>query len=516
MTNEGKFIIQMIRQGFATNGIYDVDNLDWNEVINQLEGHRIFTNAFSLIKSLAPEEYIEEIESRHARMMRSLEYSLELLEKFAIAAKEERIRFVLIKGFALSKRLYGDLFARQFNDLDVLVEEDDMVRAHHILREIGYKQPYIINKETKEYVDLKYPVSRVRQAHHWFIYYHMDRYPWQKFELHRKINFATMEQIKDHLWNVEKVQIGSVEVNIPNLQYSFISLVLNTYQDSDTISGYQGKSRLRGYVELYDFIKKYRHVINWEDMGRLLKEYGYIGITNRVLNHLYELYEDGDLLSLKQCDADEDTRFWEIPMSFNEYMFDDVTRKNLIRDSIKKDVFSPKKSRKSIGSIWDRNAMWKHDTMHPVEIEYYITHSPDGLQLYVLLDSRIVADIENYMFQFLIYNNITDSPLLYSLVEFVKEDDFKAYIVNTPYRQVSGILRHSLPNVDLLCEAEFCGDKILLSSEVKYSAMNIPEQKKGSEIAVVFNWFKQLHPRTFNIMEDKNEVLYDPEVFVLE
>ena len=132
------------------------------------------------------------------------------------------------------------------------------------------------------------------------------------------------------------------------------------------------------------------------------------------------------------------------------------------------------------------------------------------------MDARIVADIENYMFQFLIYNNITDSPLLYSLVEFVKKDDFRAYVVNTPYRQVSGILRHSLPNADLLCKAEFCEDKILLSSKVKYSDMNIPEQKKESEIAVVFNWFKQLHPRTFNIMEDKNEVLYDPEVFVLE
>lgn len=512
MTKEAKLILQMVRNHFDTCVTYDFSEINWETLIKQLIDHRIYTNAFQVLRKNVPDEYREYVMAQYTSITTCIDEALRLLEKFTQEAQRERIRFVLIKGFSLTRLLCSDLYGRQFNDLDILVEEDDMIRAHHVLRNIGYKQPYVYDKKTRKYKDLKYPVSRVRQAHHWFIYYHMARLPWQKLELHRKINFATMEQMKDHLWNVEKISIGSVSVNVPNIPYSYISLILNTYQDSDTISAYQCKTRLRGYIELYYFLKKYSEAIDWDWMKALIKEYQYVGITNRVLDHLYELYHEDWILRFKLTPTEESIRFWEIPMTFEEYMFDTERRRLLIRNAIKADVFSREKPRLPIYSEPNYSAMWKLETIHPVDIRYQVTYSEESLKLHILLDSRIVSDIENYMFQFIIYNNVANSRYLYTLLELSCDYDLRAILVNSPYRQVSGIVRHTQPQVDLDCTSTPIDDKLLLVSEIKFSDMGLEERDIQRELAIEFNWFKQMHPQTFNIMEDKLESQHNPSV----
>jgi hypothetical protein len=49
------------------------------------------------------------------------------------------IRVLPFKGPLLAQRLYGDVSARQFSDLDLLVFESDAPRARALLRELGYE-----------------------------------------------------------------------------------------------------------------------------------------------------------------------------------------------------------------------------------------------------------------------------------------------------------------------------------------------------------------------------------------
>ena len=46
------------------------------------------------------------------------------------------------KGPALACQLYGDVAARQFSDLDLLVQPADAPRAQAVLRQLGYEQPH--------------------------------------------------------------------------------------------------------------------------------------------------------------------------------------------------------------------------------------------------------------------------------------------------------------------------------------------------------------------------------------
>jgi hypothetical protein len=51
------------------------------------------------------------------------------------------VRFVLLRGFALSEEVYGDMSLRGFGDCDILVEPDAVGRAHAILSALGYRGP---------------------------------------------------------------------------------------------------------------------------------------------------------------------------------------------------------------------------------------------------------------------------------------------------------------------------------------------------------------------------------------
>ena len=101
-------------------------------------------------------------------------------------SKEERIRFVLVKGLVLSKVIYEDIYLRQINDIDILVEEDDTLRMDYILRKMNYIQPYEnIDNDQEPLKLLPYPIMRLKHTNHFFEYYNFRDEIVSKIELHK-------------------------------------------------------------------------------------------------------------------------------------------------------------------------------------------------------------------------------------------------------------------------------------------------------------------------------------------
>lgn len=46
--------------------------------------------------------------------------------------------YIVIKGIALNKILYGEKQIRSFNDLDILISPKDAQKFHKVLNSIGY------------------------------------------------------------------------------------------------------------------------------------------------------------------------------------------------------------------------------------------------------------------------------------------------------------------------------------------------------------------------------------------
>jgi hypothetical protein len=55
---------------------------------------------------------------------------------------DNQVPVIALKGLSLAKDIYGDIALRPMSDMDLLVKEEDLVRAGRILLTLGYKQFY--------------------------------------------------------------------------------------------------------------------------------------------------------------------------------------------------------------------------------------------------------------------------------------------------------------------------------------------------------------------------------------
>ena len=55
---------------------------------------------------------------------------------------DHQLPVIALKGLSLAKDIYGDIALRPMSDMDLLVKEEDLVRAGRILLTLGYKQFY--------------------------------------------------------------------------------------------------------------------------------------------------------------------------------------------------------------------------------------------------------------------------------------------------------------------------------------------------------------------------------------
>lgn len=63
----------------------------------------------------------------------------EELRRVAACFAEHKLPFAVFKGVTLSLALYGDLAAREYNDIDILVPQASVAEAERLLAELGYK-----------------------------------------------------------------------------------------------------------------------------------------------------------------------------------------------------------------------------------------------------------------------------------------------------------------------------------------------------------------------------------------
>ena len=62
--------------------------------------------------------------------------------KISKSFTDNQLPVIALKGLALAKSIYGDIALRPMSDMDLLVQEEDLVRAGRILLTLGYKQDF--------------------------------------------------------------------------------------------------------------------------------------------------------------------------------------------------------------------------------------------------------------------------------------------------------------------------------------------------------------------------------------
>ncbi|QPA52712.1 nucleotidyltransferase family protein [Lysinibacillus sphaericus] len=150
LSNEENFKLVKLLQSY----------LNWDKVIGMLEIHRVSGIAWENLQ-----KYFFVNEDNKCTFPRLYKYLHNNFKVQSIRAKEQfvytsqicelfdksGIKYVLLKGIAISNGIYNDLGLRDFNDNDILVHPNDLNKVIQLLREhLGYEQG-----ETKHYTKVK-------------------------------------------------------------------------------------------------------------------------------------------------------------------------------------------------------------------------------------------------------------------------------------------------------------------------------------------------------------------------
>ena len=121
--------------------------LDWNAVLRRAESWEleavVFSNLRSTFGEAIPPKVLDKItvlerESRARALSRTL-VTIELVSRL----ESSGIKSILMKGPAIGVVAYGDPSLRSFDDVDLLVRKQDLVRARDLLISFGYEKQYV-------------------------------------------------------------------------------------------------------------------------------------------------------------------------------------------------------------------------------------------------------------------------------------------------------------------------------------------------------------------------------------
>lgn len=117
-------------------------DLDWDWLVAVASEHSMVPlldqNLRALASDLLPSEQLEELrDAARANAFRGLNLSVELL-KILAAFKDRRILALPYKGPVVAMQAYGNLSLRPFDDVDVLVPQRNMPKAHETMLALGF------------------------------------------------------------------------------------------------------------------------------------------------------------------------------------------------------------------------------------------------------------------------------------------------------------------------------------------------------------------------------------------
>lgn len=245
------------------------------------------------------------------KKLQQLGYFLKLTDEM----KEEGLNGILLKGPALSQKVYGDPFYRTSHDFDLLFDANDLSRAIQFFESRGF-----------EGVKFKWPESeknqeRAKELINQYFIFHREQNV--SIEIHWKLfdrRFADPSVAEKLVWeNTTTVEINGHSLKTLDGEFELLYLVIH--------GSLHAWFRLKWLVDIHEILK--RRTIDKERFKALTEELGagrFVSVCNGVLSYMYP---EGELLP---CDVNTK------PSLVNEAIFQLKRRENDPFDTLENTV----------------------------------------------------------------------------------------------------------------------------------------------------------------------------------
>ena len=202
------------------------ENLDWQYLIEMAQRHGVMPLFHKSLSSACPQAVppaIMETLQKYcqANDRRNLFLTGELIKLLHLFERND-IKAVPFKGPALAASVYGDLALRQFSDLDILIQKQDVLKTKDLLVSFGYTPAFQFRKiQANALLRYQYELPFVHKSGKIFVELQWELAP-------RYLNCAL---VSNYLWNHFNPAADSTGLPLVQPEYLLLMLCIHGTKD---------------------------------------------------------------------------------------------------------------------------------------------------------------------------------------------------------------------------------------------------------------------------------------------
>lgn len=279
---------------------------DMNEIVKNSLKYRVFPY---LYQKVGPHGNMGEHVSTYHQHVRVINAQKSFIEAFSRKAEENKLRFVLMKGLGLARRLYGNDYARTITDIDILVSPCQVTLCDYVLKALGLQQMKLPSDYGQYARDGAVPRQRIMQnIDSYIVPVAQKRYrgadqllPYFSFsyehplrlEVHDSHYFLPDGAVDELFWSASTMEIANSSVRVPSFEYAMALLMVAAYKNSESYYGTSFNDlNLRDYLDLALAFQKFPHHVGWGGVRDIAIRHSFESIVCDTLRNFASLYSE--------------------------------------------------------------------------------------------------------------------------------------------------------------------------------------------------------------------------------
>jgi len=273
------------KHDFALKNHIETNSVDWEKIILFCSEHGLTSILYKYLKSrnitnLIDNVNLEKIKSYYYYTLKNTVVKQEYFNKIQKVFSESHIEILPLKGSYLINNHYDDVGLRPMSDIDILIEENNLLKAKQILYNLGYT---LIPARTS--IEEKYGLQ-----------YNLQFSKKDSFiELHRNITppYSNYNLNIDEFWKRKDKSNLSIENHIIHFCVHYNFNVNNRLV------------RLGWFYDIISVISKNETVIDWKYISEFCIKNNLINAVNPILKFLNKNYNINIPINLKAINSEE-------------------------------------------------------------------------------------------------------------------------------------------------------------------------------------------------------------------
>jgi hypothetical protein len=451
MNNEQTILIEIIRNMIKQKALEMdyamIEKLDWEEMLQISFRHKVFPLVYKAVNKFIPVKYQALYDQKYFDILKNKKIWMLELDRILKLAEQNNIDVVLLKGPALAKIIYDNIYDRQFGDIDLLVKETDMIKMYYLLHDIGYVQETGFDNNTKRYNTVDKPIVKGNSDFHELqCIKDIGDNNYVFVEIKRASSAVLIKHIEGFHENVQNICIDGINIKTSNFTYTFLHLYSNFFTNFETLWGTENDTNLREIVDTGIFISKYGDLLDWSDILLLSNEYEMTHKIYYVFKCLQELFDkiipDDIIESFNPNkvtydfigNSDGSINAWESDFVYR--LFNDEERKREFIKINKKEIYKKYYNLDEIEKDSFLNFtnchLYRHLIIEPLQwdIEYMLTCDDRYLYLNLFLENYIYEQLGDYFIFVSFTDNNFDNAILNRTITITDSEGLQVLFVN--------------------------------------------------------------------------------------